>query len=319
MRAIVIRESGAPEKLLLENVEEPQTGEGELLVSVTAAGLNFIDTYQRGGLYPIEMPFTPGLEGAGTVVDVGADAGGFSPGDQVGWSDVIGSYAELIRVPVSRAIAFPSDVPEKVVAAVLLQGLTAQYLVTDTYPLSDGDRCLIHRSWRGRAFAHPDGQGQRSRGHNHCGISRQGRGEPSSRIRHGDQLLGTGFQGGRRYGPNSLHVVYDGVGAATFERGLDLLRLRGMMVTFGNASGPVPEIAPLTLAQKGSLFLTRPTLFHHVASPGELQERADDVLSRVASGDLTVLIGAEYPLEKAADAHRALEGPETMGKVLILP
>lgn len=322
MRAIVIRESGGPEKLLLENVEEPQAGEGELLVSVTAAGLNFIDTYQRRGLYPIDMPFTPGLEGAGTVVDVGADAGGFSPGDQVGWTDVIGSYAELIRLPVSRAIAVPSNVPEKVVAAVLLQGLTAHYLVTDTYPLSEGDRCLIHAGAGGVGLLLT--QMAKAKGAEVITTVGSANKEEASRAAGSDMVINYSDQDFKeaveeRYGPNSLHVVYDGVGAATFERGLDLLRLRGMMVTFGSASGPAPDIAPLTLAQKGSLFLTRPTLFHHVAGPGELQTRADDVLSQADSGSLTVLIGAEYPLEKAADAHRALEGRETMGKVLILP
>ncbi len=322
MRAIMIRESGGPEKLLLENVEEPQAGEGELLVSVTAAGLNFIDTYQREGLYPIDMPFTPGLEGAGTGVDVGADAGGFSPGDQVGWTDVIGSYADLIRVPVSRAIAVPSELTEKVVAAVLLQGLTAQYLVTDTYPLSEGDRCLIHAGAGGVGLLLT--QMAKAKGAEVITTVGSADKEEASRAAGSDMVINYSEQDFKeaveeRYGPNSLHVEYDGVGAATFERGLDLLRLRGMMVTFGNASGPVTEMAPLTLAQKGSLFLTRPTLFHHVAGPGELQARADAVLSQVASGSLTVLIGAEYPLEKAADAHRALEGRETMGKVLILP
>lgn len=322
MKAIVVREHGGPEKLLLEEVEEPTQSEEDLLVSVTAAGLNFIDTYHRSGLYKLDLPLTPGIEGAGTVVEVGTDAGGFSPGDRVGWTDVAGSYAELIRVPESRAIAIPREVPDEVAAAVLLQGMTAHYLVTDTYPLKSGDTCLIHAGAGGVGLLLT--QMAKAKGAEVITTVGSSDKVEVSRAAGSDLVINYTEQDFKeaveeRYGPNALDVVYDGVGAATFEKGLDLLRLMGMMVTFGNASGPPPEIAPLTLAQKGSLFLTRPTLLHHVSSPGELQARAEDVLSQVVSGELQVRIGAEYPLNQTADAHRALESRQTTGKVLILP
>ena len=306
MKAIVVREHGGPENLLLEEVEGPTPGEEDLLVSVTAAGLNFIDTYHRRGLYELDLPFTPGIEGAGTVVEVGADAGGFSPGDRVGWTDVAGSYAELIRVPESRAIAIPREMPDEVAAAVLLQGMTAHYLVTDTYPLKRGDTCLIHAGAGGVGLLLTEMA--KSKGAEVITTVGSTDKVDASRAAGSDLVINYTEQDFKeaveeRFGPHALDVVYDGVGATTFEKSLDLLRPRGMMVTFGNASGPPPEIAPLTLAQKGSLFLTRPTLFHHVSSPGELE----------------VQIGAEYPLNQAVDAHRALESRQTTGKVLILP
>jgi NADPH:quinone reductase len=322
MRAIVVGEVGGPEQLQIEERRDPSPGEGELVVAVAAAGLNFIDTYHRGGLYPMELPFVPGLEGAGTVVEVGPGVEGFSPGDRVAWVDVLGSYAELHRVPAQRAIKVPGSVDLEVAAAVLLQGITAHYLATDTFPLTEGDKCLIHAGaggvgllltqiavMRGAWVVTTVGSEDKET------LSRDAGAHEVivyTRSDFKDEVEAM-------LGPKPLDVVYDGVGKETFERSIDLLRPRGMMVTYGNASGPVPPIAPLLLAQKGSLFLTRPTMAHYLRTPAELSARVHDLFDWIASGDLSVRIGARFPLAQAAEAHRALEGRETTGKVLIVP
>lgn len=322
MKAIVVHESGGPDQLSLEQVPEPDAGPEDLAVDVESAGLNFIDTYQRGGLYPMEFPFTPGLEGAGTVTAVGSEATEFSPGDRVGWVNVLGTYAGRNVVPAASAIPIPDGIGADTAAAVLLQGLTAHYLATSTFPLDEGAKCLIHAGAGGVGLLLT--QIARMRGA-HV-ITTVGSDEKAELSR------GAGAHEVINYsevdfkeeveeslGPHALDVVFDGVGAATFDKGLDLLRPRGMMVTFGNASGPVPEVKPLTLAQKGSIFLTRPTMAHYVRTREELLGRANDLFDWIADGTLDVRVGANYPLEQAADAHRALEGRQTTGKVLLHP
>jgi NADPH2:quinone reductase len=322
VKAIVVAEGGGPEKLVLADVPDPTPAVGELIVQVSAAGLNFIDTYQRGGLYPMDFPFTPGLEGAGVVVEVGESVDDFSIGDRVGWTSVIGSYAEKHAVPADAAIPIPEAVDEATTAAMLLQGVTAHYLATDTYSLARGDRCLIHAGAGGVGLlltqiaklygaevvttVGTDQKAQLSKdaGSDHVVVY--------TRENFKDAIEDA-------YGPHPLDVIYDGVGAATFEDSLDLLRPRGMMVTFGNASGPVPAVSPLTLAQKGSLFLTRPTMTHYLQTREELLGRANALFEWIADGHLNVRVGAEYPLEQASDAHRALEGRQTTGKVLLEP
>jgi NADPH2:quinone reductase len=322
MKAIVVNEAGGPDKLHLEEVAEPKAGPGEIIVDVGAAGLNFIDTYHRGGLYPLEFPFTPGLEGAGTVATVGDEVDGLSVGDRVGWTDVRGSYAERHVIPADRAIVIPDDLSTDVVAAVMLQGLTAHYLASDTFPLSQGDRCLIHAGAGGVGLLLT--QVARMKGARVITtVGTEDKVELSKQAGADDVIVYTqvDFKDAVEdlVGPNALDVVFDGVGKATFDKGIDLLRPRGMMVTFGNASGPVPEISPLLLAQKGSIFLTRPTMAHYLRTREEFVGRASELFGWIAQGDLEVRIGASYPLAEAAEAHRALEARRTTGKVLLHP
>ena len=322
MKAIVVHESGGPEKLVLEQVPEPSPGPDDLVVEVGAAGINFIDTYHRGGLYPLDFPFTPGLEGAGTISALGPNVSAFSVGDRVGWVNSLGTYADAHIVPASDAIPIPDGVETQVAAAVLLQGVTAHYLATDTFPLGEGDKCLVHAGAGGVGLLLT--QIARLKGA-HV-ITTVGSDEKAalSREAGADEVIvysDVDFADAVEdsLGPKGLDVVFDGVGAATFDKGIDLLRPRGMMVTFGNASGPVPEIAPLLLAQKGSIFLTRPTMAHYMRTRDELLARTADLFDWIQSGDLRVRIGAAFPLERAADAHRALEGRQTTGKVLLHP
>jgi NADPH2:quinone reductase len=292
------------------------------LVDVDAAGLNFIDTYQRSGLYPLAFPFTPGVEGAGTVAAVGDDVTGFSVGDRVGWVGVLGTYAEKHIVAAERAIPIPIGMETDVVAAVLLQGITAHYLANDTFPLKKGDRCLIHAAAGGVGLLLTQIAVMKGA----MVVTTVGSEEKAelSRAAGADEVIvyrQVDFKEEveKLIGANSLDVVFDGVGAATFDKGLDLLRPRGMMVTFGNASGPVPAVAPLILAEKGSIFLTRPTMAHYIQTRDELLSRANDLFDWVSTGALDVRIGHRYPLGRAGDAHRALEGRETTGKVLLHP
>lgn len=322
VKAIVVAEGGGPEKLVLADIPDPTPAPGELIVQVSAAGLNFIDTYHRGGLYPMDLPFTPGLEGAGVVIEVGESVGDFSIGDRVGWTSVIGSYAEKHAVPTDAAIPIPDDVDEATTAAVLLQGVTAHYLATDTFSLASGDRCLIHAGAGGVGLLLT----QIAKLYGAEVITTVGTDEKAqlSRDAGADHVVVYTRENFKdaiedALGSHPLDVIYDGVGAATFEDSLDLLRPRGMMVTFGNASGPVPGVSPLTLAQKGSLFLTRPTMAHYLQTREELLGRANALFGWVSGGQLNVRVGAEYSLEQASDAHRALEGRQTTGKVLIRP
>jgi len=322
MKAIVVNEAGGPDRLHLEEVAEPTAGPGEISVEVGAAGLNFIDTYHRGGLYPLEFPFIPGLEGAGTVSGVGDEVDGLSVGDRVGWTDVRGSYAERHVIPADRAIVIPDDLSTDVVAAVMLQGLTAHYLASDTFPLSQGDRCLIHAGAGGVGLLLT--QVARMKGARVITtVGTEDKAELSKQAGAEEVIVYTqvDFKDAVEdlVGPNALDVVFDGVGKATFDKGIDLLRPRGMMVTFGNASGPVPEISPLLLAQKGSIFLTRPTMAHYLRTREEFVGRATELFGWIAQGDLEVRIGASYPLAEAAEAHRALEARRTTGKVLLHP
>ncbi len=322
VKAIVISELGGPERLVLSDVPEPVVGPGDLLVEVAAAGLNFIDTYQRIGLYDLTLPFTPGMEGAGTVLGVGADVTGFHTGDKVGWAQVVGTYAERHVVPAERAIPVPEGTDLRVAAAVLLQGITAHYLATDTFPLKPGDRCLIHAGAGGVGLLLT--QIAKLRGAEVFTTVGTTDKADLSRKAGADHVIvysETDFQEAVEAvaGPKGLDVVFDGVGADTFMKGLDLLRPRGLMATFGNASGPAPEIAPLVLSRKGSLYLTRPTMAHYLRTREEMLSRCSDIFSWIDQGVLDVRIGAEYPLADAADAHRALEARQTTGKVLIIP
>ena len=322
MKAIVVSEKGGPEQLVLQDVPDPQPGSGELLVEVAAAGLNFIDTYHRGGLYPMDFPITPGVEGAGTVTGFGEGVDGYESGDRVGWVGLIGSYAEMHLIPAERAVPIPEGVDDETAAAVLLQGITAHYLARDTFPLSEGQRCLIHAGAGGVGLLLTQ-IAKLAGAEVVTTVGTKDKAELSSAAGSDHVIVYTEEDFAEavteRYGPNGIDVVYDGVGAATFDKGLDVLRPRGMMVTFGNASGAVPGVSPLVLMQKGSLFLTRPTMGHYIASREELLGRASDLFDWIARGDLDVRIGERYPLADASEAHRALEGRRTTGKVLLIP
>jgi NADPH:quinone reductase len=322
MKAIVIHTAGGPEVLSYEDVDQPTPGPDEVLVDVEAAGLNFIDTYQRGGLYPMEFPFTPGVEGAGTVVSAGKGVTDLSPGDQVAWAESIGSYAELSAVPVAKAVPVMPGIGLDLAAAVILQGMTAHYLATDTFPLGAGHTCLVHAGAGGVGLLLTQ-IAVRMGARVITTVGTEEKVELSRAAGASDVIVytDTDFKEAVEdlVGPHSLDVVYDGVGADTFDKSIDLLRPRGMMVTFGNASGAVPEIKPLLLAQKGSIFLTRPTMTHYIPTRDELLRRAGDLFSWIDAGELDVRIGERFPLEEAADAHRALEGRRTTGKVLLTP
>lgn len=322
MRGIQISEQGGPEVMEWRELPDPEPGPGEIVVDVAAAGLNYIDTYQRSGLYPMQLPFTPGLEGSGTVVSVGEGVTGPAPGERVAWTASIGSYAHRVKMPADNAVTVPEGVDLETAAAVPLQGMTAHYLAIDTFPLSAGDRCLVHAGAGGVGLLLI--QIAKSRGaevFTTVGTPEKAELAAAAGADHTILYRDVDFAAAitEIAGERPLDVVYDGVGKSVFAQSLTLLRPRGMMVTFGNASGPVDPVSPLDLSANGSIFLTRPTLFHYVADHDELQGRADDLFGWIADGKLDIRIGARFDLAAAPDAHRALEGRQTTGKVLLIP
>ena len=320
MFAIRVTHHGGPEVMEWIEVDDPVAGPTDLVVDLAAAGLNFIDVYQRSGLYPMTLPFTPGSEGAGVVRSVGSDVTGFQAGDTVAWTSVLGSYAEQVVVPAAAAVPVPAGIGPDIAAAVMLQGITAHYLALDTFPLNPGDRCLIHAGAGGVGLLLI--QIAKHRGAEvFSTVGTAAKAELATQAGADHVIVYDGADFGAEVeaiaGPRPLDVVYDGVGAAVFTRSMGLLRRRGMMVTFGNASGPVEPIAPLELSRGGSLYLTRPTIADYLATRDELERRAGDLFSWIADGSLTVRIGARLPLAEAADAHRGLEGRTTTGKTLL--
>ncbi len=322
MKTIRISNLGGPEVLEWVDTEEPTAGPDQAVVEVAAAGLNFIDTYHRTGLYPMDLPMTPGAEGAGVVKSIGEDVTTVSVGDRVGWAGGTGAYAERVAVASSQLVPVPADVSLEIAAAVMLQGITAHYLATATFPLQPGSKCLIHAGaggvgllliqiarMRGAEVFTTVGSEAKAgfaaaAGADHVILYRD--------VDFGDAVEGIA-------GKNALDVVYDGVGQSVFDRSLQLLRPRGMLVQFGNASGAVSPIAPLALSRAGSLFLTRPTMAHYIATRGELLGRTADLFAWIGEGSLDVRIGARFPMSQAAEAHRALESRQTTGKVLLVP
>jgi len=322
MKRIVVESFGGPEVLQVADVPEPAPGPGQLAVRVEAAGVNFIDVYHRTGLYPKDLPVLPGLEGAGRVTAVGPGAGGFQTGDRVAWTSVPGSYAEVALVPAAKAVAVPDGVDTRTAAAVVLQGMTAHYLCRSTFPLEAGQTCLVHAAAGGVGLLLV--QMAKERGARVIGtvstdekaaLAREAGADHVILYTREDFLEATK----RLTDGRGVDVVYDSVGVDTFLKGLDALRPRGMMVLYGQSSGPVAPLDPQLLSKKGSLFLTRPTLFVYTADRESLEWRARDVLGDVAAGRLKVRVGATWPLAEAADAHRALEGRKTTGKVLLIP
>ncbi|HEY8456979.1 MAG TPA: quinone oxidoreductase [Actinopolymorphaceae bacterium] len=320
MRAIQVREYGGPDVLTLVDVPAPVPGPREALISVAAAGVNYIDTYHRSGQYPVELPFVLGSEGAGTVQAVGEEVTEVAVGDRVAWSDGLGSYAEQAVVPADRLVPIPEGISEEVAAASLLQGATAHYLVTSTYAIQPGDWALVHAAAGGVGLLLT--QMIKMRGGNVLAtVSTPEKAELAKQAGADEIATYDDFAQRARSltGGEGFPVVYDGVGRATFEASLDALRPRGMMVLYGASSGQVPPIDPQVLNRKGSLFLTRPTLGHYTRDRAELMSRAHDVFAWVASGRLKVRIGGRYSLEEARLAHEDLQGRRSTGKLVLMP
>ncbi len=322
MKAIRVHAPGGPEVLRLEEIPPPVPGPGQVLVKVEAVGVNFIDVYQRTGLYPIPPPFTPGQEAAGHVTAVGTGVTAPQVGDRVAYTGVLGAYAEYAAVPADRVVKLPPAVSAKQGAAAMLQGMTAHYLSATTYPLKQGDTCLVHAAAGGVGLLLC--QMAQLRGARVLGTVSTREKAALARAAGADEVILYSEQDfelevKRLTGGAGLQVVYDSVGRTTFEKGLNCLARRGMMVLYGQSSGSVGPFDPQVLNQKGSLFLTRPTLAHYIADRAELLARAGDVLGWVESGALKLRIAHEFPLAQAGEAHRQLEGRKTTGKVLLLP
>ncbi len=322
MKAIRVHETGAPEVMRLEEAPDPAPAEGEVLVRIAAAGVNFIDTYERTGAYPSERPFIPGREAAGTVEATGSGVTGLAPGDRVAWAMYRGAYAELAVVPADRLVPVPPGVALETAAAVMLQGMTAHYLSRTTFPLRPGHVALVHAAAGGvglllvqmanRAGARVIGT-----------VSSQEKAELARSAGAHEVIRYTEVDFGpetrRLTDGRGVDVVYDSVGRTTFDGSLDCLAPRGVMVLYGQSSGPVPPLDPQLLNRKGSLFLTRPSLAHYVARREELLERAGDLFRWINDGELDVRVDRNFPLSEAPEAHRYIEGRKTKGKILLVP
>ncbi len=322
MKAIRFHSSGGPDVLTYEEVDDPVPASGQALVKVEAIGLNYIDTYHREGLYPVNLPCIPGMEAAGTVAAVGAGVDQVAVGDRVAYAGVLGSYAELAAVDAGQLVPVADGVDLETGAAAMLQGMTAHYLAYSTFPLDSGHTALIHAAAGGVGLLLV--QMAKQAGARVIGTVSTEAKEALARGAGADEII--------RYTENDFEaetmrltdgkgvdVVYDSVGKSTFDQGLNVLRPRGYMVLFGQSSGPVPPFDPGQLNAKGSLYLTRPTMLHYVSDRQELLRRAGDVFDWIAAGELDLRIGDRFQLSDAAAAHAALQGRKTTGKVLILP
>lgn len=323
MRAIQVSEVGGPEVLRLVDIDQSMPGPGQAVVEVAASGVNFLDVYHRQGRYTLPLPFTPGTEGAGTVLEVGPGVTHVAVGDRVGWVEIPGTYAEQAVVDASRLVPLPDGVDFEAAAAVLLQGMTAHYLVKDAYPVQPGDTVLVHAAAGGmglvltQLITHLGGRviGTTSTPEKAQLARRAGAAEVILYSAVDDLAA----EVKRLHGGQGLPVVFDGVGRDTFDASLASLRPRGHLVLFGAASGPVPPFDPIRLAQGGSLTLIRPSLGHFIADRSELLRRAADVLELVRTKALETTVTARYPLAEVAQAHRDLEARRTTGKLLVIP
>jgi NADPH2:quinone reductase len=322
MKAILVYEVGGPENLQLVDVPVPRPGPGQALVKLAAIGVNFIDIYFRTGLYKSDLPVALGMEGSGIVEAVAEDVTVVSVGDRVAYAMPRGSYAEYHAVPAWQLVMLPDDLDHRAAAASMLQGMTAHYLTHATYPLKEGDVALVHAAAGGAGLMTV--QMAKLRGARVIGTVGSEEKVKIAQRAGADEVINyreRDFESEvkRITGGRGVDVVYDSVGAATFLKSVNCLRPRGTMVTFGNASGPVPDISPLLLSQKGSIFLTRPTLAHYTLNRDELLDRAEDVLGWVDDGILKVRIEKTYPLAEAAQAHVDLASRKTSGKLLLIP
>jgi NADPH:quinone reductase len=320
MKRIVVETPGGPELMTLVEGPKPAPGPNDAVVAVAYSGVNFIDVYYRTGLYKSDSPIVLGSEAAGTVESVGSDVTEVVPGDRVAYAMVRGSYAEYAVVPSAQLVKIPDAVDFRTAAAVILQGMTAHYLTHSTFPLEPGNSCLVHAAAGGTG-------GLIVQMARHLGARVFGTVSTDDKARQvrdlgADEVIIYTTQDfeaevKRLTGGRGVDVVYDSVGKTTFDKSLTVLRPRGTMALFGQSSGPVPPFDPAVLNARGSLFLTRPTLSHHMLDRKELVWRVDDVFRYVASGAVKVRISGTYPLAEAASAHRDLEGRKTMGKLLL--
>jgi NADPH2:quinone reductase len=322
MKAIRFHQHGGPEVLVYEDAPTPEAGPGEAIVRIEAIGLNYIDTYHRDGLYPVELPCIPGMEAAGTIAKIGDGVVGVNVGDRVAYAGALGAYAEEAAVAVDRLVPLPDDISCEVGAAAMLQGMTAHYLAHGSYALGKDDTALVHAGAGGVGLLLIQ-MAKRLGARVLTTVSTEEK-EQLARAAGADEVI--------RYTERDfaedvmtltdgrgIDVVYDSVGKTTFDKSLDVLRPLGYLVLFGQSSGPVEPVDPGILNVKGSLFLTRPTMAHYIPTREALLQRAGDVLGWIGSGELDLRIGDRFALADAADAHRALQGRKTTGKVVILP
>ncbi|MEP7269878.1 MAG: quinone oxidoreductase [Acidobacteriota bacterium] len=322
MKAIIVENTGGPEVLVYTETATPEPKAGETLVRLQAIGVNFIDVYHRTGLYPMPKPFTPGSEGAGIVEKIGTEVTDFAPGDRVAFAMVPGAYAEFAVVPAARLVKVPANINTQQAAAAMLQGMTAHYLTTTTYALKSDDWALIHAAAGGVGLLLI--QMAKHIGAKVIGtVSTEAKASLAREAGADEIILYTtqDFEVDTRRltDGRGVQVVYDSVGRDTFLKSLNVLAPRGMMALYGQSSGPVAAFDPALLAQRGSLFMTRPSLAHYAATRKELLWRAGEVLDQVASGELKLRIEHTFPLAQAAQAHTELEGRRTTGKVLLIP
>jgi len=322
MKAVRVDEFGPPESLTVQDVARPEPHPGEILIEIEAAGVNFIDVYHRTGLYDSPLPFTPGMEGAGTVAAIGLDVSRFQQGDRVAYALEKGAYAEYAVVPAERAVLVPEGVTLRQAAAVMLQGMTAHYLTHSTYRLQAHEVALIHAAAGGVGSLLV--QMAKLRGAHVIGTtSTEEKAQAAGALGADEMILYTEVDFEEAVEEitmgQGVEVVYDGVGQATFSQGLNCLCPRGTMVLFGQASGPVKPIDPQLLKEKGSLYLTRPSLSDYVGTRDALERRASALFDWIESGALTVRIDRMFPLEEATEAHRTIENRKTRGKLLLIP
>lgn len=320
MKAVRIKSQGGPEQMEFTDIAIPEPGAGEVLVKISAAGVNFIDTYQRSGLYQIPLPATLGMEGAGEVDAIGSDVSLFQAGDRVAYCSTLGAYAEYAIVPEDKLVKVPDGLSFNHAAAAMLQGMTAHYLCKSTYPVKAGDRCLVHAAAGGVGLLLI--QMIKMAGGTVIGtVSTEAKAALASAAGADEVILYSeqdfAAQVKRITDGAGVNVAFDSVGKSTFAKSMNSLSPLGYMVLYGNASGPVTEFNPATLGPSGSLFLTRPTLFHYIADRNSLDWRSSDVFNWINSGDLNLRLEHFYPLAEAEQAHRALEGRATTGKVIL--
>ncbi|MEU3269509.1 quinone oxidoreductase [Saccharomonospora sp. NPDC006951] len=320
--AIQVRRTGGPEVLEVADIELGAPGPDQILVDVAAAGVNYIDTYHRAGVYPVELPFVLGQEGAGTVVEVGTDVTELAVGDRVAWQGCFGGYARQALIPAELAVKVPRPVSDEIAAATLLQGVTAHYLVSSTYPVSEDDTVLVHAAAGGVGLLLV--QLAKARGARVIGTVSTEEKEELARKAGADEIIRYAerdFAPAAREltGGEGVDVVFDGVGKTTFEGSLASLRPRGLLALFGAASGAVPPVDPQQLNAGGSLYLTRPKTADYTRTRAELTWRTDELFGAITTGALHVRVGHRYPLTEAARAHEDLQARRTSGKLLLLP
>jgi len=322
MKAIRVNAPGGPDVLRFEDTPEPTPKAGEATVKVDAAGINYIDVYQRSGQYKLALPLTLGLEAGGTVTAVGPNVSEVKVGDKVAYTGVPGAYAQYAAVPAARLVVLPQGISTRQGAAAMLQGLTAHYLACSTYPLKSGDTCLVHAAAGGVGLLLC--QIAKMRGARVIGtVSTEDKAKLAREAGAADVILYTkqDFEAEvkRLTDGKGLQVVYDSVGQTTFDKGFNCLAPRGMMALYGQSSGPIGPFDLQVLNAKGSLFVTRPSLNHHIITRAELLQRSEELLGWIRDGKLKLRTEYEFPLKDAADAHRALEARKTTGKVLLIP